>query len=128
MPRSFEEVRVLTLDDVPQVIRLLQTSEYIYQRFTLEELSIILSHYPGLGIFNGPSLRAFLLSQTIHAPSAWIAGFCVSWTESKSYQKLLSTLLVHLAPLLIARGVHYLHYSGNDIERDWCTSRVLSNF
>jgi [ribosomal protein S18]-alanine N-acetyltransferase len=126
MPRSFEEVRVLTLDDMPQVIRLLQTSEYIYQRFTLDELSIILSHYPGLGIFNGPSLRAFLLSQTIHAPSAWIAGFCVSWTESKSYQKLLSILLTHLAPLLIARGVRYLHYSGNDIERDWLRAILLT--
>ena len=42
MSRSFEEVRTLTLDDMPQVIRLLQTSEYIYQRFTLDELSIIL--------------------------------------------------------------------------------------
>jgi len=126
MPRSVEEVRLLTLDDLSQVIRLLQTSEYIYQRFTLEELPTILSHYPGLGMFSGPSLRGFLLSQTIHAPSAWISGFCVSWTESKSYLRLLHILVEHLSPLLVDRGVRYLHYSGNDIERDWLRAVLLT--
>ena len=126
MPRSVEEVRLLTLDDVPQVIRLLQTSEYVYQRFTLEELPTILSHYPGLGVFNGPSLRGFLLSQTISAPSAWIGGFCVSWTESKAYLRLLRILLDHLDPILVERGIRYLHYSGNDIERDWLRPVLLT--
>ena len=125
MPRSVEVVRILTLDDLPQITRLLQTSEYIYQRFTLEELPNILSHYPGVGVFNGPSLRGFLLSQTIYVPTAWIGGFCVSWTESKAYLRLLRTLLTHLEPLLLARGVRYLHYSGNDIERDWLHNVLL---
>src|SRR5712691_11245514 len=126
MPRSTEEVRTLTGNDIASVKRLLQTSEYIYQRFTLEELSTILTHYPALGVFHGTSLRGFILSQTVNPPSAWIGGFCVSWTESKSYLKLLDTLLKHLVPLLIARGVRYLHYSGNDTERDWLRDALLT--
>src|SRR5437867_8761300 len=114
MSRSVEEVRLLTGTDLPQVRRLLQTSEYIYQRFTLEELPTVIARYPAMGIFSGPSLRAFLLSQTVNAPSAWIGGFCVSWTESRSYARLLEVLLQHLAPYLTAKGVRYLHYSGND--------------
>ena len=125
MPRSIEGVRVLTLADLPQITRLLQTSEYIYQRFTQEELPYILSHYPALGIFSGPSLRAFLLSQSINGPSAWIGGFCVSWTESKAYIRLLKILLVQLEPRLLDRGVRYLHYSGNDLERDWLRNVLL---
>src|SRR6266699_5499327 len=119
MARSFEEVRILTSDDIPQVKHLLETSEYIYQRFTLDELPSILAHYPALGLFNGSSLRGFILSQTVHAPSAWIAGFCVSWTENRAYSQLLHTLLEHLAPRLTAQGVHHLSYSGIDVAHDW---------
>ncbi len=126
MPRSFEEVRILTSGDIPQVRRLLETSEYIYQRFTLDELPSILAHYPALGLFNGSSLRGFILSQTVHAPSAWIAGFCVSWTENRAYARLLHTLLEHLAPRLTAQGVHHLHYSGNDVEQDWLRDVLLT--
>ena len=126
MPRSFEEVRILTSGDIPQVRRLLETSEYIYQRFTLDELPSILAHYPALGVFNGSSLRGFILSQTVHAPSAWIAGFCVSWTENRAYARLLHTLLEHLAPRLTAQGVHHLHYSGNDVEQDWLRDVLLT--
>jgi ribosomal-protein-alanine N-acetyltransferase len=126
MPRSFEEVRILTSGDIPQVRRLLETSEYIYQRFTLDELPSILAHYPALGMFNGSSLRGFILSQTVHAPSAWIAGFCVSWTENRAYARLLHALLEHLAPRLTAQGVHHLHYSGNDIEQDWLRDVLLT--
>src|SRR6266702_965280 len=126
MPRSLEEVRLLTSADLPLVSRLLQTSEYIYQRFTLEELPTILARYPAMGIFSGSSLRSFLLSQTVHAPSAWIGGFCVSWTESRAYARLLETLLQHLASHLSVRGVRYLHYSGNDAENDWLRSVLLT--
>ena len=126
MPRSFEEVRILTSGDIPQVRRLLETSEYIYQRFTLDELPSILAHYPALGLFNGSSLRGFILSQTVHAPSAWIAGFCVSWTENRAYARLLHTLLEHLPPRLTAQGVHHLHYSGNDVEQDWLRDVLLT--
>lgn len=126
MPRSVEEVRLLSSNDLPQVTRLLQTSEYIYQRFTLEELPTILARYPAMGIFNGSSLRSFILSQTVHAPSAWIGGFCVIWTESRAYARLFEKLLQHLIPHLAARGVRYLHYSGNDVENDWLRSMLLT--
>src|SRR5438132_12996192 len=107
MSRSVEEVRLLTGNDLSQVRRLLQTSEYIYQRFTLEELPTILARYPAIGIFSGSSLRSFLLSQTVNAPSAWIGGFCVSWTESRAYARFLETLLRHLTPHLRAKRVRY---------------------
>jgi ribosomal protein S18 acetylase RimI-like enzyme len=126
MSRSLEEVRLLTIEDIHQIRRLLQTSEYVYQRFTLEELPAILLHYPVLGVFNNSSLRSFILTQTVRAPSAWIAGFCVSWTESRAYARLLETLLAHLAPHLVARGVRYLHYSGNDVEQDWLRNILLT--
>src|SRR5947209_6646711 len=126
MPRSFEEVRLLSSSDLPLVSRLLQTSEYIYQRFTLEELSTILARYPAMGIFSGSSLRSFLLSQTVNAPSAWIGGFCVSWTESRAYARFLETLIEHLVPYLTAKGVRYLHYSGNDTQNDWLRSVLLT--
>src|SRR5258708_1334547 len=126
MSRSFEEVRLLTIEDIHQIRRLLQTSEYVYQRFTLEELPTTLLHYPALGVFNNSSLRSFILTQTVRAPSAWIAGFCVRWTESRAYARLLETLLAHLAPHLVARSVHYLHYSGNDVEHDWLRDNLLT--
>jgi len=126
MPRGSEVVRLLSSKDMPQVRRLLQTSEYIYQRFTLEELSTIITHYPAMGIFNGTSMRGFILSQTVYPPSAWLGGFCVTWTESRAYISLLKTLLEHLAQHLIARGVRYLHYSGNDVEHDWLRDVLLT--
>jgi ribosomal-protein-alanine N-acetyltransferase len=126
MPRSTEQIRPLTSNDLTLVSRLLQTSEYVYQRFTSEELPTILSHYPALGVFGGSTLRGFLLSQTVNPPSAWIGGFCVSWTESKNYLRYLTTLLDAMTPLLIAKSVRYLHYSGNDIENDWLRTVLLT--
>jgi len=120
-----EQVRLLTSHDLPLVQRLLNTSEYIYQRFMLEELPLLLKHYPTVGIFNGTSLQGFLLSQTVNAPCAWIGGFGVSWTESRSYTNLLDTMLAYLAKSLIARGVRYLYYSGNDIHNDWLRDILL---
>src|SRR5260221_6545156 len=98
MSRSFEEVRLLTIEDIHHIRRLLQTSVYVYQRFTLEELPTILLHYPALGVFNNSSLRSFILTYTVHAPSAWIAVICVSWTESRAHDRLLEIVLEHLAP------------------------------
>ena len=120
-----DQVRLLTSDDLPLILRLLNTSEYIYQRFTLEELPLLLKRYPTIGIFNGASLRGFLLSQTVNAPSAWIGGFGVSWTESRSYLKLLDVLLEHLGKHLIIRGARYLYYSGNDMHNDWLRDALL---
>ena len=126
MPKKPDDVRMLTSGDLSLVVRLLHTSEYVYQRFTLEELPGLLAHYPAVGLFSGPSLRGFLLSQTVHPPSAWIGGFCVSWTESRSYLRILDALLLHLEPPLIARDIHYLHYSGNDLENDWLRQALLT--
>jgi [ribosomal protein S18]-alanine N-acetyltransferase len=119
------QVRLLTSDDLPLVLRLLNTSEYIYQRFTLEELPALLKHYPTVGMFSGDSLRGFLLSQTVNTPSAWIGGFGVSWTESRLYTSILDMLLEHLTTHLIKRGVRYLYYSGNDMQNDWLRDVLL---
>src|SRR6266702_6254085 len=89
-------VRLLTSDDLPLVLRLLNTSEYIYQRFTLEELPMLLKYYPAVGIFNGDSMHGFLLSQTVNPSSAWLCWFGVSWTERREYISLLEMLLEHL--------------------------------
>ena len=122
---SSKQVRPLTIDDLTLVTRLLRTSEYVYQRFTLDELPALLQHYPAVGVLAGNSLYGFLLSQTVNPPSAWIGGFGVNWTESRSYISLLDALLAAVIPLLTRRGVRYLHYSGNDIHDDWLRDVLL---
>ncbi len=72
-------------------------------------------------------MHGFLLSQNAHTPTAWIGGFGVSWTESESYITILSSLLEHLTIPLMMRRVHYLHYSGNDIENDWLQPILLEH-
>jgi len=119
------QMRPLTNDDLPLVLRLLNTSEYIYQRFTLEELPMLLKYYPTVGMFSGDSLRGFLLTQTVNAPTAWIGGFGVSWTESRLYISILEMLLEQLTSPLIKRGVRYLYYSGNDMQNDWLRDVLL---
>lgn len=126
MPAQHEQVRLLSTHDIPAIERLLHTSEYIYQRFTLDELPLLLRHAPAVGLFNGTSLHGFLLSQTLNPPSAWIGGFGVSWTESRAYLKILRTLLDHLSTRLLTRGVRHLYYSGNDLDRDWLRSILLT--
>jgi [ribosomal protein S18]-alanine N-acetyltransferase len=118
--------RLLTIDDIAAVTRLLSTSEYIYQRFTLEELPMILRKYPAVGLFHGNTLQSFLISQTVSAPSAWIGGYGVSWTESRSYITMLDTLLAQLTPHLIKRGARHLYYSGNDLDNDWLRNILLA--
>jgi len=119
------QVRLLTSNDLPLVQRLLNTSEFIYQRFTPEELPMLLKHYPAVGMFHDDSMHAFLLSQTVNPPSAWISGFGVSWTESREYITLLETLLEQLTKHLIRRDVRYLYYSGNDMQKDWLRDILL---
>lgn len=118
--------RLLTIDDIAPVTRLLSTSEYIYQRFTLEELPLLLKKYPALGLFHGNTLQSFLISQTVSAPSAWIGGYGVSWSESRSYITMLDTLLAQLTPHLIKRGARHLYYSGNDQDNDWLRNILLA--
>jgi ribosomal protein S18 acetylase RimI-like enzyme len=128
MPDSHEQqVRLLNSSDAPAIERLLRTSEYIYQRFTLSELPLLLQHYPAVGIFHDTTMYGFLLSQNNHVPNAWIGGFGVSWTESENYITILSTLLELLSLHLMMRGVYYLHYSGNDTENDWLQPLLLKD-
>jgi [ribosomal protein S18]-alanine N-acetyltransferase len=128
MPRTTDrdQVRLLTTADQAPIERLLYSSDYVYQRFTKEELPMLLKQYPAVGLFSGGSLRSFLLSQTLNPPTAWIGGFGVSWTESHAYLKLLSRLLDELIPHLLARRVRYLHYSGNDVQNDWLREVLLT--
>src|SRR5438094_8536614 len=93
LSRGAEEIRQLTGDDLAQIKRLLQTSEYVYQRFTPEELPTLLAHYPALGAFYGSSLHGFILSHTANAPSSWAGGSSVNWTETQPYLTILHTLL-----------------------------------
>lgn len=125
MLRHSEQVRLLSSADLPLITHLLSTSEYIYQRFTPEELKHILRSYPAVGLFQGTTLRSFLLSQTINQPSAWIGGFGVSWAESRSYLRFLDLQLDELNRHLLKRGVRYLYYSGNDLQNDWLRSSLL---
>lgn len=119
MLRNSEQVHLLSPLDLPMIARLLSSSEYIYQRFTPDELRHILKSYPAIGLSHGKSLRSFLLSQTVNPPSAWIGGFGVSWTESRSYLRFLDLQLEMLQKSLRERGVRYLYYSGNDLYNDW---------
>ncbi len=123
---STQYARLLTIDDIAPVTRLLSTSEYIYQRFTFEELPMLLKKYPAMGLFHGNTLQSFLISQTVSAPSAWIGGYGVSWTESRSYITMLDTLLAQLTPHLIKRGARHLYYSGNDLDNDWLRNILLA--
>lgn len=126
MSRSLERICLLTWEHISQIERLLRTSDYIYQRFTLEELPLLLQHYPALGYFKGSSLHGFLLSQGVNLPTAWIGGFGVSWTESNAYLSILYKLLDALCQELKPRGVSALHYSGNDAEKDWLRQILLN--
>ncbi len=126
MVQPVEYARPLTVHDSVSLERLFRTSEYIYQRFTLQELPSMLQHYPATGIFSDSTLFGFMLTQNVNPPSAWLSGFGVSWTESRAYQRVLSVLLEQLGQELRRRNVQYLYYSGNDVENDWLRNVLLA--
>jgi GNAT superfamily N-acetyltransferase len=121
-----QQIRQLQIADTYTLERLIRTSEYVYQRFTIAELPLLLKRYPASGMYHGTTLYGFLLSQIFDLPCAWIGGFGVSWTESKNYLAILTQLLEHVSERLVAQGVRYLHYSGNDVGHDWLR-RILLN-
>lgn len=125
MLRRSEQVRSLSPLDLSAITRLLRTSEYTYQRFTMEELKHLLRSAPAVGLFQNGGMRSFLLSQTLNPPSAWIGGFGVSWGESRAYLRFLDLQLEELKQRLLERQVDYLHYSGNDLENDWLREPLL---
>ena len=121
-----ERVRLLTGADLPLVERLLRTSEYVYQRFTLAELPLLLQQYPAAGFVRDSSLHGFLLSQVSNPSTAWISGFGVSWSESRRHLTILDMLLDHLSDPLHTRGARFLYYSGNDMTQDWLHDILLA--
>ncbi|WP_126594520.1 GNAT family N-acetyltransferase [Dictyobacter aurantiacus] len=125
MRNKERQIRLLGEEDIPAIERLLRTSEYVYQRFTLSELPLLLKRYPAVGLWNDSTLYGFLLSQIISSSLAWFSGFGVSWTESKEYVSVLSRLLDQLYEPLRSQGVQYFHYSGNDSDNDWLRSLLL---
>jgi ribosomal-protein-alanine N-acetyltransferase len=126
MPAGLERVRLLTGTDLPLVERLLRTSEYVYQRFTLAELPLLLQRYPASGFVRDLSLHGFLLSQISNPSTAWLSGFGVSWSESRHYLAILDMLLDCLSEPLRTRGARFLYYSGNDMTRDWLRDILLA--
>ena len=94
------QVRLLTSNDLPLVERLLNTSEFIYQRFTLEELPMLLKHYPAVGMFNGDSMSGFLLSQTVKSSRSMDRRF---WCELDCESR------VHLSPGNVVRTTAEAH-------------------
>ncbi|MBX5459115.1 MAG: GNAT family N-acetyltransferase [Thermogemmatispora sp.] len=125
MQTGSQLVRPLTSCDLAHVQKLLLFSDYVYQRFTAQELSRLLEHYPGWGLFHAEQLQSFLLSQALNPPVAWIGGFGVSWSEHRRAFDHLDRLLDYLQPSLQARGVTQLYYSGNDLEQDWLRTPLL---
>jgi len=125
MLRHAEQVRLLTPGDLPAIIRLLRTSDYVYQRFTLDELKYLLRGSPGISLWHGDSLHSFLLSQTLNPPSAWIGGFGVNWSENRSALRFWDLQMEMLVEQLLVREIRFLHYSGNDQENDWLRRPLL---
>ncbi len=124
-------VRDLRRADELAIRRILMTSEYIHYRFSPEELPRLLDIYPAVGAFHeaqgalarlaggGESLQAFLLSNEVAPPVAWIGGFGVTWGEGYRYEDYLDMLLAPLARALAARGARSLYYSAGDLDTDW---------
>jgi ribosomal-protein-alanine N-acetyltransferase len=120
-----QQIRPLQSVDMYMVERLVRTSEYVYQRFTSSELPRLLQRYPASGIYHDATMYGFMLSQILDVPCAWIAGFGISWTESRNYITVFDRLLEHLSTLLRAKGGRHLYYSGSDVERDWLRPILL---
>lgn len=122
-------LRALGSADLGAVHRILNTSEYIHYRFELGDLPHLLDTCPSAGLFSVPagplaragggSLRAFLLTNWIAPPNAWIGGFGVAWSEGSRFEHFLDPLLAEIARLVAARGARTLYYSGGDVENDW---------
>jgi len=120
-------IRTLTLADRSALYHLFDTSEYIYHRFTLEELDHLLGRFPGVAAFaGGTQLQAFLLSHPVFPPCAWIAGFGVTWSEGHRYRRYFDLLLPALSAELRHIGAERLYYSGNDLDYDWLKDTLLA--
>ena len=103
--------------------------QYVHYRFEPDELTKLLERYPAVGAFSivpgalgrvtGGTLQAFLLVNWLVPPSAWIAGFGVTWSQGEKYEHYLDPLIEHLSRLVAVAGGRRLYYSGPDIDNDW---------
>jgi GNAT superfamily N-acetyltransferase len=118
-------VRELSAADLPAVRRLMSTSEYLYCRFGLEELPRLLARKPGVAAFSGPSLQAFLLTNILAPPSAWLGGFGVVWSEGHRFERYLDLLLPAYIAATRRAGAESLYYTGGDLDTDWLKDTLL---
>ncbi len=118
-------VRELSAGDLPAVRRLVTTSEYIYCRFGPEELPRLLAHKPGVAAFSGSSLQAFLLTNILAPPSAWLGGFGVAWSEGSRFTRYLDLLLPAYMAAVRRTGATGLYYTGGDLDSDWLKETLL---
>lgn len=118
-------VRELSANDVPAVRRLMNNSEFFYCRFGSEELPRLLALKPGVGAFTGQSLQAFLLTNILAPPSAWIGGYGVTWSESRRYVRYLDLLLPPFIAAARRAGAEALYYTGGDLDSDWLKGTLL---
>jgi ribosomal-protein-alanine N-acetyltransferase len=119
-------VRELTASDLPAVRRLMSTSEYLYCRFGPEELPRLLARKPGVAAFSGPTLQAFLLTNILAPPSAWLGGFGVVWSEGSRFERYLDLLLPAYMAAVRRAGATALYYTGGDLDSDWLKETLLA--
>ena len=119
-------VRELSASDLPAVRRLMSTSEYLYCRFGLEELPRLLARKPGVAAFSGPSRQAFLLTNILAPPSAWLGGFGVVWSEGQRFVRYLDLLLPAYSAAARRAGAEALYYTGGDLDSDWLKDTLLA--
>lgn len=122
-------LRDLHASDEDALRRILDTSEYVHYHFDLDQLTRLLARYPAVGAFSVPAgplgrisggtLQAFLLVNWLAAPSAWLGGFGVTWSQGERFEEYLDPLLEQMAQRVAARGAQSLYYSGGDIDNDW---------
>jgi GNAT superfamily N-acetyltransferase len=129
-------VRALEQSDLGVLRRLLQTSDYVYARFTHDELPVLLQTRPAVGAFALPAgplervmgggLHGFMLLSALVPPSAWLGGFGVAQGESGKYTEYLDLLLPEIERAAAARGARTLYYSGSDLDADWLLDTLQS--
>jgi [ribosomal protein S18]-alanine N-acetyltransferase len=129
-------LRALCGSDLPEVQRILETSDYTYYHFGFEELPGLLDRLPAMGVFADEkrirpplprdSLLAFLLVNWLVPPSAWLGGFGVPWGEGKDSERYLDLLLPKVEELATVAGARTLYYSGHDLDSDWLRAPLES--
>jgi ribosomal-protein-alanine N-acetyltransferase len=118
-------VRELSPADISAVRRVMTTSEYVYCRFGPEELPRLLERKPGVAAFAGDSLQAFLMTNILAPPSAWLGGFGVIWSEGNRFVRYFDLLLPRYIAAIRRTGAAALYYTGGDLPSDWLKDTLL---